>query len=344
MGLKIAMVTPWGKVRCGIRTYSEALTRGLVEQDVDVYVVRLPRFGRQSTELLQLVVDQVPVDKVDLVHIQYESGLYQMLEGSFFSGLRKLGKPVVTTCHSVGNLRFDSIVASNSDLVIVHNEWCRRKIQCSKENVTVVPHGCSPTETPPMDECKKMLGVDSRIPVVGYQGFISPPKGIETLIEAMHAVPNVALVIGGGWFTEGASETRYITQLKQHSLEVLPGRCQWLGYVPENRLPFVYGSMSCLVYPSRFATASGALRMGLSHGRATIASALPPFKEIRKAGALITFKNVKDLRRKIKRLLTDDGLRHKLEEAARKFAYKNRWEVIAQRHLKLYEDVIEKDK
>lgn len=332
------MVTPWGKnIRCGIRTYSENLIGALADEGVDVYVIRFPRFGKKTPEILANVAESIPVDKVDLIHVQEEYGLFQTLDNVFYDCLKKLGKPVVSTMHAVGNIEVDHVVAEVSSCVIVHNKFCFRKFGFPQKTV-IVPHGCSLVQCLPKEECKKKLGVDDRIPLVGYVGFISRYKGLEVLIEAMRRI-RAALLIGGGWHVE--AETRYITELKEFSLKTLPGRCQWIGYVPDERLPIVYGSLSCLVYPSVYATESGALLMGLSHGRATITSAVPPFKEKEKQGALMTFKSVKDLTRKIKRLLKDEELRRKLEEGAKAYARKNSWENIAQQHIRLYKDVIQ---
>jgi glycosyltransferase involved in cell wall biosynthesis len=174
--------------------------------------------------------------------------------------------------------------------------------------------------------------------VVGYQGFISPTKGVEQLVEAMRGVTNAALLIGGGWFV--GEETDYIMRLKQYSLEALRGRCKWLGYVPDEQLATAYGAMNVFVYPSRFATESGALLTALSHGKAVIASNVPPFKEKEKLGALMTFKGVEDLKRKIKRLLKDEALRHRLEEVAKAYAEKNSWASVAEKHLSLYQHIL----
>jgi len=342
MGLAVAMITPWGKTtRCGIRTYSEALIEALVQQDIDVYVVRWPRFGRRSPELIRsCVTEKIPVDRIDLIHHMNEYGLMMPnLERGFYVGLKNLGKPVVVTMHAIGDPFKDAIVASVSDRIIVHNAFCARRFQGDKKKVVVIPHGCSPQSTPPMDECKRALGIDPRAPIVGYQGFISPTKGVEMLIEAMTKVPNAALLVGGGWFV--GEETDYIIRLKQWSFQVLPGRCQWLNYVPDEQLAQAYGAMDILVYPSRFATESGALLNALSHGRAVIASNLPPFKEKEKQGALITFKNVNDLRRKIKRLLKNEEQRARLSEGARKYAESVAWPRIAQMHRSLYEDIVQ---
>ena len=343
MGLKIGMIAPWGKnIRCGIRSYSEKLVNALVQLGVDVYVIRYPRFGFRSPELIEsCVLDKIPRN-VDLVHVQHEYGLFTPdLEGGFYAYLKRLGKPCITTMHAIGNFAVDKVVADVSERVICHNEFCARHFQGNPQKVVVIPHGCEPTQTPPLDECKRALGIDPRIPVVGYQGFISPPKGVEQLVQAMIGVPNAALLVGGGWVV--GEETQYIMSLKQWSLEVLKGRCKWLGYVPDERLPTVYGAMDILCYCSRTATESGALLMGLSHGRPTIASRLPPFKEKEKQGALITFRDVKDLKRKIKRLLKDEDLRMKLAEGARRYAESVKWHpTIAERHISLYQDVIKR--
>jgi glycosyltransferase involved in cell wall biosynthesis len=232
----------------------------------------------------------------------------------------------------------DKLVGDVSDKVIVHNEFCARHFQGDKSKIVIIPHGCSLTQTPPMDECKRALGIDPRIPIVGYQGFISPTKGVEQLVQAMVDVREAALLVGGGWFV--GEETQHLMSLKQWSLEVLRGRCKWLGYVPDEQLATAYGAMNVFVYPSLYATESGALLTALSHGRATLASAVPPFKEKEKIGALMTFKGVEDLKRKIKRLLKDEALRHRLEEGARAYAEKNSWQCVASKHLSLYQHIL----
>lgn len=335
MGLSIGLITTW-KVRCGIFSYSENLSAALSKLGVDVYIIRVPRFGRKNDEIMRNVAEQVPIDKVDLLHCQHEYGIYQGLENGFFSNLKALGKPLITTMHSVGAWEIDNVIVELSDRIIVHNEFCARRFGFPKKT-GIIPHGASPLETPlpPREECKKALQINPKTPLVGYLGFITTYKGLEMLIEAFIKVPNAGLLIGGGWHLE--RETEYIVKLKEWTLKDLPKRCQWLGYVSDRDLATVYGAMDLLVYPSRFSTESGALITALSHRKAVIASNLPPFREKEKAGALITFKNVKDLTRKIRLLLKNEELRRKLEEGAQKYCEDTAWINVAQRHIALYE-------
>lgn len=334
--MKIAMVTPWN-VRCGIASYTKNLSEAIANLGHEVYIVRLNRFGYKTRDYFITLAQRFPKE-FDIIVISHEYGLYNGLEADFYRTLKHLypEKPIVTICHAVGNWETDITISNASSQVVVHNVFCARKFA---QKCTIIPHGTTPTECPPKEECRKSLAIPPEAPIVGYVGFISPYKGLEILIEAMQGVPEAALVIGGGWHKTGP-ETQYIMDLKAHSLEVLEGRCQWLGYVPDEQMKIAYGSFTVLCYCSRWATESGALLAGLSHGRATIASSLPPFKEKEELGALMTFENVEDLKTKIKQLLKDKKLRSKLEAGARNYCKQTAWSNIAKAHVKLYQTLL----
>ena len=332
--MRIAMITPHG-VKCGIFSYSRDLSEALAEKDVEIIIIRLPRFGRKSPAILQKVIDKIPVSDVDLIHVQHEYGLYNGLEGGFYGGLKQLGKPIVSTMHAVGNLTVDRIVDEVSDKLIVHNKFCKKRFRFKSE---IIPHGCMPSKSMPRDEAMKRLGIDERINLVGYCGFISAYKGLETLIEAVSKIPKSVLLIGGGW--HAGPDTQYIASLNQMTQTLLPHRCQWLDFVPDEELPMAYGAMDVVVYPSIYSTESGALLMALSHGKAVIANRLPPFREKEKLGALTTFRGVNSLVKKIRKVLRDEEYRASLEAGARAYAEANSWEKVAEQHIELYERLL----
>jgi len=335
MGLAIGMVTTW-KTRCGIATYSEALCHALAELGVEVYVVRFPRFGRKSSETMRDIAERVPRDKVSLIHVQHEYGLFQGLDIDFYKYLQALGKPIVTTMHAVGYIQLDPAIYQLSSKVIVHNKFCARQF---KFPAVIIPHGVNVVDCPPMEECKKAWGIDPRMKIVGYCGFIAPNKGIEMLLEAVAKLENVGLLIAGGWHTSG-SDTQYVNDLKQASFSLLPNRCQWIGYVPDDKLKIAYGAMDMVAYPSLSMTESGALLTALGHGKAVVASDLPPVREKKELDALMTFTNVEDMATKIKQILEDAELRQKLEAGAKAYAESVSWSKIAEQHIELYKSVL----
>lgn len=336
MGLKIAMVSSWA-TKCGIYTYTRDLASALAQEDVEVYIVRIPRFGIRNNEIFRDIAERIPVDKIDLIHISHEYGLYQGCDVFFYNCLKQLGKPIITTMHGVGyNTEIDDKIAEVSSKVIVHNKFCKSKV--NYPNTVIIPHGASPSSIIPRDQAKKAIGVDPSVPLVGYLGFITPYKGIESIIQAMTKVENAGLLVAGGWHLD--KETDYINKLKEASLKVLPNRVKWLGFIPDEQLSIIYSAMDILVYPSKFATESGALITALSHGKAVITSALPAFLEKEESGALVTACNMDDLVEKIKFLLNDNEARHKLEEAAMKYAESTSWTKVAQQHIELYKEVL----
>jgi len=332
--LKIVMISPFG-VRCGISTYSTYLCEALGALDVDVFGVRLPRFGQKTVEILQNVVDKIPKD-VDCLHVQHEYGLYQWFEPSFYAMLKLLGKPIITTIHAPG-FKNDGVISEGSDRVIVHNQFCADRFNYPS---VIIPHGTSVVKCPEKDACKKSFGIDPRVPIVGYLGFIGEQKGIETLISAMTKVPNVALLMCGGWHLgEGTS---YMWSLKEKTNAVLQSRCHWTDFIPDEQLSTAYGSMDILCYSSPYSTESGALLLALSHGKAVISADNQPAQEKEDQGALVTFKknDANDLAVKIKMLLSNEAERLKLEQSAVSYCKSVEWPVIAQKHIDLYKEVL----
>lgn len=332
--MKIAVITPWS-CRCGIFTYSRNLTEALAQLGVESYIIRLPRFGALTPEMLSNMVRSIPVDEIDLILCEHEYGLYKNLEGGFFGDLAKLSKPLVTTMHATGLIwDTDRVISDASKKVIVHNEFMAKHYPHPS---VIIPHGCLTLQPSiPKTEALKSFGVPINIPIVGYCGYISQQKGLETLIQAMTKVPKVALLIAGGWFVEG--DTKYIEMLKAWSLKVLAGRCQWLGYIEDEKLASIYSMMDIIVYPARGASESGALLMALSHGKPVIASPLPPFKE--KSKHIMIFKNTKDLSKKIKLLLSDRMLFEEQKEKSKKYVEENSWLKVAEKHLSLFKHIL----
>jgi len=332
--MKIGLVTTW-HCRCGIASYSEALAKALAEQDVEVYIIRIPRFGDKYAEVFNKIAERIPKE-VDIIHCMHEYGLYNGLEDGFYNFLREHGKPVVTTMHATGNWQVDRIIAEKSDAVIVHNKNMAKLFHGKSH---IVHHGVTVTPCMDMDVAKKAYGIDPKALIVGYLGFISPYKGLETLINVMEHVPEAGLLIAGGWHTGG--DTDYGVRLKEDSLKRLQSRCQWIGYVPEDRMAYAYSSFNILVYPSNYISESGALLTGIGYGKAAIARNLAPNIEKEKEHALMTFRNEKDLEEKIHMLLSDAGAVKKLEDGARKYAEANKWSPnIAEEHIALYNSAI----
>ena len=330
----MGLVSPW-HVRCGVANYSEELATALSQQDADVYVVRLNRFGHKSIEYFEtLATRRIP--KVDVISVQHEYGLFEGGEGAFYSTLRQRSgaTPVVTTMHSVGIPIPDEIISESSDAVIVHNEFCKERYA---HDSTVIPHGVRQAEPVPRDEAKKALGLEG--PVVGTFGFVAPYKGYEFAIRQIGMeFPGVTLLAIGGWHFD--LETTYIARMKDLANSLAPGQVRWTGWAEKEMLPTYFGAVDVFLYPNRYATESGALLTMLGYGKCVLANSLSPVKEKATEGALSTYGNEGEFVMKLEELLEKPSLRTMYEDGARKYSEKNSWSNIAKTHIKLFEDLI----
>ena len=332
--MKIGIVSPF-HVKCGVSTYTEDLAMVLSMQGVEVYIIRLNRFGQKSIEYFEtLATRRIP--KVDLILVEHEYGLYQGGEGAFYGTLRQRSgaTPVVTTMHSVSIPIPDEIISENSDAVIVHNKFCQERYA---HDSTVIPHGVRQAEPVPRDEAKRALGLDG--PVVGMFGFVAPYKGYEFAIRQIGMeFPGVTLLAIGGWHFD--LETTYIARMKDLANALAPGQVRWTGWAEKEMLPTYFGAVDVFLYPNRYATESGSLLTMIGYGKCVLANSISPVREKEGEGALVTYKNEGEFVMKLEELLGKPELRGKYEEGARRYSEKNSWSNIAKMHVKLFEELL----
>lgn len=334
--LAIGIISPW-KVRCGIATYTEHLAKALADLDHKIYIVRLHRFGRRSVEYFQtLAARRIP--KCQILSVQHEYGLYDGGEGFFYSTLRSQHQPlpVATTMHATGNPAIDGVVYESSDLVIVHNDFCLRRLD---REAKVIPHGVESWTPAPLRESREKLGLEVDRAVVVLFGFIGPYKNYELALRVMGLeFPDVQLLVAGGWHVQ--TDTPYIEGLKHMANNLCPGQAKWMGWVADEELPYVFGAGDVCLYPNKFISESGALLTMVGFGKCVLAGNLAPNREKEPKDALFCFENEADLIRKLERLLTDPELRHRYEEGARRYSEEWSWSNVANMHLNLYEEIL----
>lgn len=326
--LKVGIVTPF-RVRCGVATYSEDLTKALADLGVSIYVIRLHRLGAKRQPYYEHLASRRIPEGLDLLHVQWEYGLFGGFERVFYALAKDLHDiPIVTTAHATGwRQELDEAVGELSDLVIVHNQFCKMKFM-SRKKPAIIPHGITPWLTVPEDEAKRKLGLEG--PTVGTFGFQSPNKRLEDFLVACK-VMDVTPVVIGGFLME--VETKYMHELKRLGGD----KVKWLGFVPTEEMPTVMGAIDVCVHTSSYVSESGAIATMLGYGKAVVARDLPPNRE---KPCLELFKTATDLKDKIKHLIETPSERAALEAKAMKYAQENRWETIARKHISFYKELL----
>ncbi|MBU0675981.1 MAG: glycosyltransferase family 4 protein [Proteobacteria bacterium] len=104
----------------------------------------------------------------------------------------------------------------------------------------IIPMAADPNGFRPLDkiECRRRLGLPLDRKLVGYCGSIHKTRGMEVLFEAYKAIvasgEEIELILTGRKFPD----------------VILPAGARWLGYLPDDQMPFLLNSMDVLAVMS----------------------------------------------------------------------------------------------
>jgi glycosyltransferase involved in cell wall biosynthesis len=176
--------------------------------------------------------------------------------------------------------------------------------------IGVVPHGslAQPSGRYPLPVGRSLL----------FFGRWEFYKGLDLLIEAVEAagktLGDLRLIVAGQG-SEGA---------RARALVQNPQLFEWReGFVPDEELPALFGSVCAVVLPYREASQSGVVPLAFANGRPVIATDVGALKEAVEdgvSGLLVEYPTVEGLRDAIVRLFTEPDLLATLARGARETA------------------------
>jgi glycosyltransferase involved in cell wall biosynthesis len=366
--MTVAMITSWQE-RCGIAAYTEKLVEALGAR-VDVRVVPPPK-----TETSDAALDAVAAaaNGCELIHIQHEYTFFNGLlprSTTFFRLADRLRRPVVLTAHSVVPVErllrlseerrplrrvvkrlaakwppFRHAVERDpyrrADQLIVHTQRCRdrlRRLGIPVERLHWIPAGIPSLPHPGALPADLQGFMDEW--TVTIAGYVSPNKGHDLAVEAIASLPErVRLVVAGA--TRVPTETGTMDALREQiARRGLEERVRITGFLAEETLAAILERSRLVLAPHREATGSYSITLPLAAGRATVASDLACFREIRDEGDCLTLVPAGDaaaLAREIGRLLQDSTELARLEARAREYAGRRTWAAVAERTVAVYE-------
>jgi glycosyltransferase involved in cell wall biosynthesis len=222
-------------------------------------------------------------------------------------------------------------VINQSHALTCHHEVTRQHI-LTKYHVTipisVVPHGHTPQPFGPLmsrHQARLHLGLDQEMPLFLCLGMIRPYKGIDTLIEAMHALPQAHVIIAGL-----PSDKHYLSRIHHQTaghanISVKP------YYLPDHEAAIYLSACDGLVLPYRAITTSGMLVHAQAAGVVCVVPDLPPLAEQVQDGVngfVYAAGSVDDLVNTLKRLIAHPQ-RDTIGLRARSQLQSHTWEHVA---------------
>lgn len=183
--------------------------------------------------------------------------------------------------------------------------------------------------------------VNSLIPYFLFVGTVQPRKNLTRVIQAFsHINDNVKLVIVGskGWLSDEIYKLPEKLGIEDERSS-LSGRVQFLGYVPDEKLPALYSRAIALVFPSLFEGFGLPILEAQAMGCPVITSNISSMPEVAGKGAIFvdpySVENIKDGMVKI----MNQELRSRLMELGKENVKRFSWEKCARETLEVLESV-----
>lgn len=189
--------------------------------------------------------------------------------------------------------------------------------------------------------------------VVVYFGFLHPVKGLETLLRAFRQVhearPGVRLLLSGGAQSlalHGEDAERYQRKLQGLLTTLgLEGAVRLTGYQPEAIISqsLAGADLGVLPFNDGVTAKSGSLLAMWAHSLPVLATrpaTVPP--ELERAAWLVPARDAEALAASMLQLLGDEATRRVLAERGREAVAGFDWAIIAERHLEIYERLLER--
>ncbi|MBI4167353.1 MAG: glycosyltransferase [Candidatus Aenigmarchaeota archaeon] len=373
--MKICMVTSYPPDKCGVSDYSERLVKELRKAGHQVMIIsrRGPGFRGEKQierivatkkvkrsftqvfeELKNLPTASLDSDKSmgtikkfapDVVHIQYEPGLYNLFFlPMLLSELKKLKTKSVVTLHGVDyfplSVFHKIFLYDKPDKIIVHT---RHHYDILKTNLPELL--AKKIEIIPMGLVKEKHGTEGNY--ILFFGFLNQHKGVEELLQAFAKIETgLKLVLIGSINPIYRPDVEYKNKIKKliESLGIAKTVEFVYSFVPFKKLEKYIKNSRFMIFPYRSSYSGGqsqAIIDSLAFGKPLIVTKPARGNLINNENAIvINPNNVEELTNAIQRLADSRHLRKIISSNNRKLAKKLRWSNIARQTLNMYNSLL----
>ncbi len=368
--MRIGMISSYPPIECGIASYSKYLTQALRNRQNDVYIVShvggsgeqvFNAFDYDDGDLAQKAYSTMVRFTPDVVHIQHEFGLYGKLYGISVVPLilqfRLTGIPVVTTLHTVYHnpsekhrLILQSILF-HSNKIIVHEDYQKEELTALmpfdvRDKIHVIEHGARQME--PIADARKKLRLPENKKIILLIGYFRPSKNFELIIKLLPDIliryPDAVLVLAGK--IRGNEHIDYRTKLFKLIEESPVHDHIYLirGQLKQETFDTILSAADVVVLPYKMNSQSGIMAHSLALSRPIVASDSGAMKRIlERSGAGFVCKTEREFVDNIVKVLSNKTLAQEMSQNAAQYVRNHiNWELAAEKHLKIYQSLIDK--
>ncbi len=216
----------------------------------------------------------------------------------------------------------------------------------SKKKVHVIYNGVDVKKFKPRSntiELRQEFGLEEHKKIVLFVGRLYHRKGLEILlhsiVEVLAVFNDVQFVISGTGFKKKELSLRLLA--KELKIE---DHVKFLGYVPDEKLPFLYSSSNIFVLPAIYENFPFAILEAQSSGLPVISTkvgGIPEFLVDNENGFIIEPGNSLQLSQKLIEILQNPELAKKMGKQGRDLTEKNlNWQIITKQVVNLYQNLL----
>ena len=226
--------------------------------------------------------------------------------------------------------------------------------EADASRIRVIPEGVDTSIFRPYSRsvARALVGMGEEKQLL-FVGRIQRLKGIDMLLKSFailrdgwHNGPGPSLTVVGGVSASGvadleAAERRRLEQLAREL--GVEAHVRFQDAVPHEELPYYYSSADVVAAPSTYESFGLVALEAMASGTPVVASKVGGLQwTVRdgETGFLVSKRSPEQFAAALGELLTDDGLRARMSEAAVKVAGEFSWDVVADRILSLYHDLM----
>lgn len=375
---EIVLLTTYPPRECGIATYSKDLERALKIKFGNSFKLRiLPledtkgehRYSGNIKDTLDTKSEFDYLkhahalnsdDKVNLIVVQHEFGLFKRNEPAFFDFLEAICKPLIVVFHTVlpnpeNTLKENVLhISSASDKVIVMTETSaeilNRDYGIARDHLAVIPHGTHSVCHNDESSLKEKYKLTDRL-VLSTFGLLGPGKSIETTLDALPEIiaqfpETTFLILGKTHPTLREKNGEIYRELLERKVEQL-GLTEHVRFVNEfldlDVLLEYLQLTDIYLFTSKDPNqaVSGTFSYALSCGCPVISTPIPHALEVlqNKAGLIFDFEDSSQLAQAVIDLLGDADLRKAMRLNGLRHIAESTWDNSAIAHGKVFESV-----
>jgi len=368
---EILVITSYPPRECGIATYSQDLIKAInnkFSNSLSIKVCALESGETNYTypgEVKYVLKTSIAAEyeilarkinlnnRIKLVLIQHEFGLFKVQENAFLQFLFELSKPVVLVFHTVLphpdeqlKSKIKNIAAICQSVIVMTNcsaDILTNEYEVSRQKITVIAHGTHLVPHLSEQFLKLKYGLSNRMVLTTF-GLLSSGKGIDTTLEALPAIvrqcPDVMFLVMGKTHpevvkTDGEQYRDMLEQkVKDYGLEnhvrfinkylALPELLEYL------QLTDIY--LFTANDPNQ--AVSGTFAYAMSCGCPVISTPIPHAREVLTpdTGIIFDFGNADQLAASVVQLLNDDSFRKSISINVLQKIVSTSWENSAVAH------------